>query len=45
MKKIIIITTLSTLILLGCADDNENSFNDLVKETQEQQKEMSREQK
>lgn len=41
----LIITTLSTLILLGCADDNENSFNDLVKETQEQQREMGKEKK
>lgn len=40
MKKILLITTLSALFLIGCADDNENSFNDLVKETEELQKEQ-----
>lgn len=43
MKKMILVSALSGLFLTACADDNENSFNDLVKATEEQQKETEKE--
>lgn len=41
MKKMILISALSGLFLSACADDNENSFNDLVKETEAQNREIA----